>query len=120
MKIFKCCCTTIFGFIFLCSLAGCFNSYNKALARAGKDKSYMIMHSGVDVYRITSVEVEKSKKQFTVQLNKVDSIHLANMNNPASSGEKLVHVYMKDSTSYTLDEPHTIPLSKVASIKKVD
>jgi hypothetical protein len=75
------------------------------------------MHSGVDVYRIKSIEVEKSKQQFTVQLDKLDSLHLAGMKNPKSFGDKVIYLQMKDSASYTLDEPHTIPLKKVARIE---
>ncbi len=132
MKIFSYWSTTVFAFIFLCSLPGCSNQYNstapitntsafaRTLEQAKKDKRYIVMHSGVDFYSIRQVEVEKSKQNFTVHLNLVDSIHKANINNPKQLGEKHLHVYMKDSTSYTLDEPHTIPLNKVARIEKVD
>ncbi len=123
---------TFFTLILSCSIYSCSNHYNNTTAdsnasafsrmlnRAQKHKHYMIMHSGVDVYRIFQVEVEESKQQFTVHLNFVDSIHKANMNNPKSLGEKQTHVYMKDPASYTLDEPHTIPLNRVARIEVVD
>jgi ABC-type uncharacterized transport system YnjBCD substrate-binding protein len=118
----------IFTFISLNVLAGCYNysgsgaateisEYSKAINQAKKDKHYLVMHSGVDTYRVTSIEVEKSKQQFTVQLNKVDSLYLANVNNATVAGRKLTHMYMRDSASYTLDEPHTIPLNKVARIE---
>jgi hypothetical protein len=96
------------------------SAFAKAIETGKKDKSYLVMHSGVDIYKIKSVEVEKSKEQFTVLLDRVDSLHMANMNNPKSFPEKLVHIRMKDSTSYTLDEPHTIPLTKVARIEVGD
>lgn len=132
MKILSYCSATIFAFIFMGSLTACFNgydstkpitessSYRRVIERARKDKRYFIMHSGVDVYNIFSVEVERSRQQFTVQLHKVDSLHLANINTPKSLNEKFVHVFMRDSTSYTLDEPHTIPMNKVARIELAD
>ncbi len=132
MKIFSYCSTAVLALSFLCSSLGCSNQHNstapvsntsafaRTLERAKKDKRYMVMHSGVDFYAIREVEVEKSKQAFTVHLNLVDSIHKANINNPKQLGEKHLHVYMRDSTSYTLDEPHTIPLNKVARIEKVD
>ncbi len=78
------------------------------------------MHSGVDTFVITSVLVERSKQQFTVHLNRLDSLHRVNINNSKSLAGKQIHVYMRDSTSYTLDEPHTIPLSRVARIELTD
>lgn len=138
MKKFRCCHITILAFIFSNTLSGCYTSnpvtrssaYSAAIERARKDKRHLIMHSGVDVYTITSVEVEKAKKQFTVQLNKVDSLHMINIKNretlpnKANKSEQAalreVHLYMRDSTSYTLDEPHTILLDKVARIERVN
>lgn len=96
------------------------SAFSRMLNRAQKNKHYMIMHSGVDIYRIFQVEVEKSKQQFTVHLNFVDSIHKANLENPKALGERQTHVYMKDSASYTLDEPHTISFNKVDRIEVAD
>jgi hypothetical protein len=90
----------------------------RMIARANKAKRYFIMYSGVDTYRVTSAEVEKNKQQFTVRLAKVDSMHLAGLRNPAAATGNLTHMYMRDSTSYTLDEPHTIALTKVARIER--
>jgi hypothetical protein len=114
--------------VFSCCLLSCLSSNNisrtaafpRAIEKGKRDKNYFIMHSGVDVYRIKSIEVEKSKQQFTVLLDRVDSIHLGGIKNPKSLNEKLTQLYMKDSTSYTLDEPHTIPLTKVARIEVAD
>ena len=96
------------------------SAYPRLIDRAKKDKRYIIMHSGIDTYAVASVVVEKSKKEFTVHLNKIDSFHRVNMNNPKLSGEKYAHMYMRDSTSYTLDEPHTLLLKKIARIELVD
>jgi hypothetical protein len=75
------------------------------------------MHSGVDTFAVTSLLVEKNKQDFTVHLNKLDSLRRSLLTNPGAVPQKLVHLYMTDSTSYTLDEPHTIPLKKVARIE---
>ena len=91
------------------------SAYPKMIERANKQKQYFIMHSGVDSYRIIQAEVEKTKQQFTVNLAKIDSVSATR--NSASS--KKLHMYMKDSTSYTLDEPHTIPISKIARIQRI-
>jgi hypothetical protein len=117
-----------FAFIFSCCLLSCLSGNNitrtvafpRAIEKGKKDKNYFIMQSGVDVYRIKSIEVEKSKQQFTVLLDRVDSLHLAGKKKNKSLNEKLIELHMKDSTSYTLDEPHTIALNKVASIQVVD
>jgi hypothetical protein len=89
-------------------------AYSRTIQRANKEKHYFIMHSGVDSYRVTQAEVEKTKQQFTVHLAKIDSL-------PASgnAGGKKLHMYMKDSVSYTLDEPHTILISKIARIERM-
>jgi hypothetical protein len=117
-----------FAFIFSCCLLSCLSGNNitrtvafpRVIEKGKKDKNYFIMQSGVDVYRIKSIEVEKSKQQFTVLLDRVDSLHLAGKKKNKSLNEKLIELHMKDSTSYTLDEPHTIALNKVASIQVVD
>jgi hypothetical protein len=79
----------------------------------------MIMHSGVDTFSVTSVVVERSKRQFTVQLGKLDSLYQATLTAPAPA-KKPVRLIMRDSTSYTLDEPHTIPLNRIARIELAD
>jgi hypothetical protein len=117
-----------FAFIFSCCLLSCLSGNNitrtvafpRVIEKGKKDKNYFIMQSSVDVYRIKSIEVEKSKQQFTVLLDRVDSLHLAGKKKNKSLNEKLIELHMKDSTSYTLDEPHTMALNKVASIQVVD
>ncbi len=62
----------------------------------------------------------------TVQLDKVDSLHLVYVKNPETKPYKAtpelseMHLYMKDSISYTLDEPHDLPLDKVAKIEVIN
>jgi len=98
-----------------------------ALQRAKKDKEYMVFHSGVDVYAVKYVEVERARQQFTVLLDRIDSTQKANyahfLSRPAAgnspAGVRQVHVFTKDSTSYTLDEPHTIPFSNIARIERI-
>lgn len=93
------------------------SAYPRTINRADRDKRYFIMYSGVDTYKVTSVEVERAKHQFTVHLSKVDSAHMAHLKNSVTFADKLIQLYMRDSASYTLDEPHTIPVSKVARIE---
>lgn len=103
------------------------SSYAATIERAKEDKRYLILYSGINIYSITSVDVDTSKQQFTVQLDKVDSLRLVHLHgagkrykpqNGGSPSELLV--YMIDSTSYTLDEPHTLLMSKVAKIELVE
>jgi len=92
------------------------------LERAQKDKKYIILYSGVNIYSVVSAQTDKAKEHMTVQLDKVDSTKLTGgvsantTGNSVIPGLSKVYVYMKDSTSYTLDEPHTIPLANVSRI----
>jgi hypothetical protein len=134
MKTFSYCIATIFCFFALNLFCGCnhystanpatdVSTYPKILERSKKDKRYFIMQSGVNLYTITSVDLDQAKKQITVTLDKVDSLRLVHFKNPAARQNQQnglgheTHVYMKDSTSYTLDEPHTIPTEKIARIE---
>lgn len=120
--------STILAIIFLAALAGCSNSntsgsagsqtssYARTIERANKGKRYFIMYSGVDTYRVTSAQVETGKQQFTVHLAKIDSSHAIALKTHSTPG-KLLQMYMRDSTSYTLDEPHTIPIDRVSRIE---
>ena len=102
------------------------SKYPAAIERAKKNKRYMVLHSGVNLYSITSAEIDKARKQVTVQLDKVDSSYLIPkaMRQAPSQGKPPLapetHLYMSDSTSYTLDEPHTIMLNKVARVEVMD
>lgn len=138
MNTFALCRNIIFGFIFSFGMSACSNynfkvkpvpasRYAKAIERAKKDKRYFILQSGINIYNVTSVDLDKAKQQMTVTLDKVDSMQLVYFKNPeisprksADEGSALqpeIYVYMKDSTSYTMDEPHTIPLQNVAKIE---
>jgi len=114
-----------------CSLLGCYVQNNsepitqarvfpKTIERAKKDKRHFIMYSGRDTFTVTSIMIENGKRDFTVQLDRVDSLYRANLNNSKALPGKQLFLYMQDSTSYTLDEPHTIPLTKVARIQLSD
>ncbi|GEO07690.1 hypothetical protein [Segetibacter aerophilus] len=104
------------------------SSYPRIIERAQKNKRYFIMQSGINFYTVTSVDVDKAKKQLTVTLDKVDSLRLVYFKNPTSRAGQTqrtgtsheIHMYMKDSTSYTLDEPHTLPLNNVARVELLD
>ena len=102
------------------------SAYPKAIANAQKNKQYMMLHSGVNLYSVVRLEVHKKTKEITLQLDNVDSTHVMNtsgndaMKNQANqekmSGNPPLHLYMTDSVSYTLDEPHTVPLKRIARI----
>ncbi|OLY94171.1 hypothetical protein SAMN05444008_105267 [Cnuella takakiae] len=117
--------TTVFISILSAAISGCAGSnstttqtgaYPRVLERAKKNARSIILHSGVDSFAVTSVVVERSKRQFTVQLGKLDSSYQATLTGP-SSGREPLRLYMLDSTSYTLDEPHTIPITKIGRIE---
>jgi hypothetical protein len=134
MKTFRYCIAAIFSIIVLNAFWGCAHytaansstdasSYPKILESAKKNKRYIIMQSGINIYTMTSIQLDQAKKQMTVTLDKVDSLRLANFKNPGmrqsqqNDSQREIHVLMKDSTSYTLDEPHTIPLERVAKVE---
>ncbi|WP_018616561.1 hypothetical protein [Segetibacter koreensis] len=132
----------IFAFIFSFAFSSCSNGYLNAktvtsqskypgvIERAKKDQRYFILQSGINVYNITSVDLDKAKKEMTVTLDKVDSSRLVNVKNVETNGYQLkkgedsvlskIYLYMKDSTSYTFDEPHTIPLDKVSRVELLE
>lgn len=142
MKTFRFCRAAFFAFILSCALSGCSNSYLKAkpvtpassypaaIEQAKKDQRYFLLKSGINLYTVTSVDLDKAKQQMTVTLDKVDSSHLGNVKSFGSNRYKpkkgetpissAIHLYMIDSTSYTLDEPHTIPLNKVGRVELLD
>ncbi|HEX8279666.1 MAG TPA: hypothetical protein VF540_13270 [Segetibacter sp.] len=141
MKTFRFCRTAFFALISLCALSACSNSYIKsktvtqasaypaAIEQANRDNRSFILHSGVNVYTITSYQLNKEKQKMDVQLNKLDSLRIVNVSDGESKrsrpkkGESPlineIHIYTKDSVSYTLDEPHTIPMEKLARIDLV-
>lgn len=135
MKSFRNWCASISCFFLFYMLSGCSSqsypantpiarsSYPGAIERARKSKWYMVLHSGINVYSITSVQIDKARQQATVQLEKVDSSYLPVGGLPASAGKgrtTAMHWYTSDSTSYTLDEPHTIVLDKVIRMERVE
>ena len=134
--------STTFTFVTSWVLLACSISYPKAkpvasvseypiaIEQAKTDHRYFVMQSGLNFYTVTSVDLDKAKQEMTVTLNKVDSSRLLNVGNyegkrykrqkgePRRSSQ--IHLYMNDSTSYTLDEPHTIPLGKVGRVELFD
>ncbi len=95
------------------------SAFPKAVERAKKDKRYFIMHSGVDTFAVTSLRVE-NRREFTVHLDRMDSLRQRALNNPLALSDRQAHLFMRDSTSYTLDEPHTLPFNKIARIELED
>lgn len=133
---------TISAFIFSLVLAACSNNYSNGKAitsaskyptvieRAKKDQRYFLMQSGINLYTVTSVDVDRAKQHMTVTLDKVDSSRLLKIKNIQSSVSQArksadpssseIFLYMKDSTSYTFDEPHTIPFDRVSRVELLD
>src|SRR3954464_11472955 len=103
------------------------SKFPRIIERAKKDQRYLIMQSGINVYNVTSVDLDKKKQEMTVTLDKVDSSRLANAKNVAEnnsqsgkvidSASSQLYLYMKDSTSYTYDEPHTIPIKNIDRVQ---
>ena len=131
MKNIKGWCVSIFCLVIFFSLQGC-SIYNngeaitktsvfpKTIERAKKDNRYFVMYSGKDTFAVTNIMIENRRREFTVQLDRIDSLHRVSLKNPATSPEKKIFLHMLDSTSYTLDEPHTIPMTKVAIIRLIN
>ena len=118
------------GFVFCISLIlfSCYtggdtithkSAFPKVVERAKKDKRYFIMYSGIDTFAVTSVAVE-NKREFTVHLDRMDSLQKITLNNPTVLPERRAHLFMVDSTSYTLDEPHTLLFRNIKRIELAD
>jgi len=135
MKASTHCITTIFFIFVLAAFWGCSHlanpstdaaSYPRILEKAKNNKRYFIMQSGINLYSVTSIDLDRTKKQMTVTLDKADSLRLVHFKNPGTQQNQQqsvaneIHIYMKDSTSYTLDEPHTIPLERIAKVETAD
>ena len=98
-----------------------------AITRAFKNHDYVSLQSGPNFYYVTFTEIDKTKKNMTVTLDKIDSIHYhqiltsttkkALVNNQSLTPH--LHINLVDSTNYTYDEPHTIPLTKISSLQKL-
>ena len=91
------------------------SKFRGTIERGRKNHHSFVMYSGIDTFAVTSIAVERSSKEFTVQLDKSDSLQRA-INSKLSPSNKKIYIYMKDSTSYTLDEPHTIPLKNISRL----
>ena len=74
------------------------------------------MFSGVDTFAVTSIALERRSREFTVQLDKSDSLQRA-VNSKMPHSNQKIYIYMKDSANYTLDEPHTIPLKNISRLR---
>ena len=78
------------------------------------------MFSGVDTFSVTHLMIENARRDITVQLNRIDSFQRRSLVSDTSLQKKQMLLYMVDSISYTLDEPHTIPIKKIARIELKD
>ena len=92
------------------------SAFPKTLERAKKDKRSIILYSGIDTFAVTSVTVE-NRREFTVHLDRMDSVRRTTLNNPTVLPEKRAHLFMRDSISYTLDEPHTLLFKNLGRIE---
>lgn len=119
--------------LFACSASHKAGTVTKAsafaaiLEHAKKDKSYITLQSGINLYSVVLVEINKPRQEMTLQLNKPDTAKINNVtnagknaytNDKTSAGtNRQTHILMNDSISYTLDEPHTLMLAKIAKIE---
>lgn len=92
------------------------SKFRETIERGRKDHRSFVMYSGVDTFAVTSIALERRTKEFTVQLYKSDSLQRA-LNSKLPASNQKIYIYMKDSTSYTLDEPHTIPLKNISRLR---
>lgn len=98
-----------------------------AITRAHKNHDYVSLQSGTNFYNVTFAEIDKARKNVTVTLDKIDSIHYNQLvtSTPSKAIDNYksslphIHIKLVDSTNYTYDEPHTIPLVKITSMKKL-
>lgn len=96
MKPFRFCCTTLFAFIFSCTLSGCFqhyfnvnpvaqtSAYPTVIEQAKQMDRYFILHSGKNVYAITTIQLDEAKQQMELQLNELDTLHTVYVKRPTS------------------------------------
>ncbi len=139
MKIYRFCCTILFAFIFSCALSGCFQYYFKAkpvipvsaypaaVEQAKQENRFFILHSGTKAYNITSLQVDQAKQQMELELGQIDSLHTLYVTKPQSRRYRAVkgqsrvlteiHLYLKDTGSYSLNEPLTLPFARVSKIE---
>ena len=130
-------CKSVLTFAFFLALFGCnhyftarpvstISEFPAAIEQAKEAHRFFVMKAGLNAYTVTSVDLDKAKQQMTVTLNTLDSAHLLYLSNPGSRLRKPtkspseIHMYMRDSTSYTLDEPHTIPLNNIGRLQLLD
>lgn len=96
------------------------SAFAKTIRKANRDKHPFLMFSGVDTFSVTHIMIENKRRDMTVQLARIDSSHRTVLRNPNTVDRKTVALYMRDSTSYLLEEPHTIPVSKISKIQIMD
>jgi|GEM_PF-3344293 len=142
MTSYKTCRTAVFAFGVSLALLACAShhytastvtaasDYATVIERAQKKHRYIIMQSGINLYTVTSVDMDKARQQMTVTLDKLDSTKFLNTAGLGSTGYNpakgktvalpQLHIHLSDSTSYTYDEPHTIPMVKVGRLEVVD
>jgi hypothetical protein len=96
------------------------SAFAKTIRKANNDKRHFVMFSGVDTFAIIHIMVENARREMTVQLNTIDSIQRMNLVYPKTLKGKQIVLYMRDSTSYTLEEPHTLPINQIARIQLIN
>lgn len=98
-----------------------------AIKKAGKNHDYVTLQSGLSYYHVTFAEIDKSKKNVTVTLDRIDSSYYNQLRTKTTqkdlrSSKVLsphMHVILVDTSNYTYDEPHTIPLINIRSLQKL-
>ncbi|MCW3115516.1 MAG: hypothetical protein JWR18_3912 [Segetibacter sp.] len=142
MRIFQSICQVLLAFIFSCACSGCFQHYFKvvpvkataqypvALERGKQEDRFFILHSGSKTYAISTIEVNREKQQLELKLDKLDTPHTVYTTRPrhrvykSKKGQSPVlteiHLYLKDTPSYALNEPLILPIEKVNKLELLE
>lgn len=102
------------------------SDYAKQMEKAIKKHHFIYLKSGINLYQVMSLDTDRAKDDVTVTLHQVDSTHQYYFKNPYDRRTRSkesnwpnkpeLKIYLQDSSSYTLDEPHTIPIARIDSI----
>lgn len=132
----------LIAFIFSYACSGCFQHYYKvvpvdaaarypvAIERAKQEYRFFILHSGSKAYAISTIEVNRDKQQLELKLDNLESPHTVYTEGPQKrvyrpqKGESEVlteiHLYVRDTAAYTLNEPLILPIEKVNKLELLE
>lgn len=94
--------------------------FAKVIKKSNRKHHSLLMFSGVDSFVVTHIMLENRRRDMTVQLDRIDSAQKMALMNTGAAKAKQAVLYMRDSTSYLLKEPHTIAVSKIERIQVIE